>query len=275
MDNVKRNFILSVLVLLIGSAPVLAASEKEWQDAWNEAFAHGQTEVSVEFGKVNILTDTYAIEVEHVYKFHKGIGQALQYAYETGKKPALALYMDDEGDTPEKYLYALKLCRHLGIKVWLLNTAVNPNPGMKLIEEPKAVPKKRVLEPCTLIWVTDGDTIKVTWREKETFIRMLRINTPEKQKYGYKRATATLRSYMKGKNLFIELEDPEKPVTDRFKRVLAYVYAEDKNINVEMVRSGWTYYWTKFGAGKYEKQFRKAEREAKENGRGLWKWKKK
>jgi len=48
-------------------------------------------DVNVTFGRVDILTDEYAIEVDHVYKFHEGIGQVLHYAYETGKKPGLAL----------------------------------------------------------------------------------------------------------------------------------------------------------------------------------------
>ena len=115
------------LILFIFSISLFAASEKEWQEAWNNAYARGKLEVSVAFGRVDILTDEYAIEVDHVHKFHEGIGQALHYAYETGKKPGLALFIDGERDTKEKFNYAKKLANSLGIKVWLMNDIVNPN----------------------------------------------------------------------------------------------------------------------------------------------------
>jgi len=118
---------LFLLLVLFFAVSLFAASEKEWQEAWNDAYAHGKLEVSVTFGRVDILTDEYAIEIDHVYKFHEGIGQALHYAYETGKKAGLALFIDGERDTKEKFNYAKKLANSLGIKVWLMNDIVNPN----------------------------------------------------------------------------------------------------------------------------------------------------
>jgi len=47
------------------------------------------------------------------------------------------------------------------------------------------------------------------------------------------------------------------------------------NVNVEMVRLGWTTFWTKYGEGKYAGEFREAELEAREAERGLWKSKRK
>jgi len=48
-------------------------------------------EVPVNYGRIDLLTADYAIEVERVDKFHEGIGQALHYAKEPGKKPGLAV----------------------------------------------------------------------------------------------------------------------------------------------------------------------------------------
>ena len=118
---------LFLLFTLFFSVSLFAASEKEWQEAWNNAYARGKLEVSVTFGRVDILTNEYAIEVDHVYKFHEGIGQALHYAYETDKKAGLALFMDGKKDTKEKFNYAKKLANSLGIKVWLMNDIVDPN----------------------------------------------------------------------------------------------------------------------------------------------------
>jgi len=58
---------------------------------------------------------------------------------------------------------------------------------------------------------------------------------------------------------------------DIYGRILGYVWVDGTNINVEIVRAGWSPFWTKYGAGKYADEFRAAEAEAREQGRGLWK----
>lgn len=122
-----RSWLICLIIVIFSSSLAFAANEREWQEAWNIAFAHGSLEVQVTYGRVDILSDEYAIEVDHVKKFHEGIGQALHYAYETGKKPGLALFIDGEGDTMDKYKYAKHLANLLGIEVWLMNDVVNPN----------------------------------------------------------------------------------------------------------------------------------------------------
>jgi len=42
-------------------------------------------------GRIDLLTEDFAIEVDFIQKWHEGIGQALHYASATGKRPALAL----------------------------------------------------------------------------------------------------------------------------------------------------------------------------------------
>lgn len=127
------------------------------------------------------------------------------------------------------------------------------------------------LEPCTLIEVTDGDTIKVKWKNEICKIRLLRINTPEKEKIGYTDATRALEELVHGKSLYLEFEDPGTYNRDVYNRLLAYVHAEDTNTNIEMVRLGWSNYWTKYGKGKYEKAFINAEKQAQKKKQGMWK----
>jgi hypothetical protein len=42
--------------------------------------------------------------------------------------------------------------------------------------------------------------------------------------------------------------------------VLAYLFVEGTNVNVEMVRQGWSPFWTKYGRGRYAADFEAAER---------------
>lgn len=111
--------------------------------------------------------------------------------------------------------------------------------------------------------VVDGDTIHY----KGQCIRLLRINTPERGEPGFGEAKAHLESLLRGK-LRLEYEGRRK---DRYGRELCYIWCRGKNVNVEMVRAGWSPFWTKYGEGKYAKEFREAEAEAKREGRGIWK----
>jgi micrococcal nuclease len=52
---------------------------------------------------------------------------------------------------------------------------------------------------------------------------------------------------------------------------LAYVYLTDGTfLNAEIIKHGYGFAYTKFPF-KYLAEFRRYEREARENGRGLWK----
>lgn len=76
----------------------LPSNEKE--SAWRDALAehlHGQTEVVIDGGRIDVLTDQLAIEVDFQHKWHEGLGQALHYADATGKQGAVALISYSQG----------------------------------------------------------------------------------------------------------------------------------------------------------------------------------
>lgn len=100
--------------------------EVYWQHAFNELYADGATEVAVEAGRADIVNGTYAIEVDRIQKWHEAIGQALHYAKETGKQPAIALFDDGSANSAEAYAEAQKVCASEGIKVWKINDYVRP-----------------------------------------------------------------------------------------------------------------------------------------------------
>lgn len=58
---------------------------------------------------------------------------------------------------------------------------------------------------------------------------------------------------------------------DRFGRLLAYVWKGDVNLNVEMVRLGWSKFFIEYGEGRYAAEFRAAEEEARTKKLGVWK----
>jgi hypothetical protein len=99
-------------------------TERDFQEAFNKVYFHGQAkmEVPVKYGRIDLLTGDYAIEVDKLDRFHEAIGQALHYARETGRKPAIAIYIvDPKHDDEDKLKYVTRLCNYYGIKVWFIN----------------------------------------------------------------------------------------------------------------------------------------------------------
>ena len=82
-------------------APVvlLRISDATSESAWSEALASalgGRTEVPVANGRIDILSEHYAIEVDRLNKWHEGIGQAAHYSQATGKIACLALIIESD-----------------------------------------------------------------------------------------------------------------------------------------------------------------------------------
>jgi len=108
--------------------------------------------------------------------------------------------------------------------------------------------------------VVDGDTIKVKWHDEETSVRMLGIDTPERGQPGYREATCHLRK-MIGPATTVQIEfETGRPQRDRYGRLLAYVWLDGKNLNVEQVRAGHSRFITRYGRGKHAEEFERAER---------------
>lgn len=97
----------------------LAASlhpEAAYRDAW----CMGETEVQLPSGsRADCLTTNYAVEVERAPKWHEAVGQALDYAQQTGKKPAILMIIERERDW--KYWNRLKPLAHThNIRMWYI-----------------------------------------------------------------------------------------------------------------------------------------------------------
>ncbi len=123
--------------------------------------------------------------------------------------------------------------------------------------------------------VVDGDTIVVN--DKIT-VRFIGIDTPEtvdpRRPVGCfgKEASNKLKSLLSGKEVILQKDVSE---TDKYRRLLRYIFLPLPDgqilfVNDYMVREGFAKVLTFPPDVKYNEQFRQAEREAREIGRGLW-----
>jgi hypothetical protein len=105
-EEVKRYFQISVIpfLLALAASPALAAHvhpESHYQTAWC-AEHHGQVEFRLPDGaRVDCLTESNAIEFDFAPKWAEGLGQALYYGSQTGRRPGVVLIMEKPGD--ERY----------------------------------------------------------------------------------------------------------------------------------------------------------------------------
>jgi micrococcal nuclease len=118
----------------------------------------------------------------------------------------------------------------------------------------------------------DGDTlvVKQAQPERTETVRLLRVNTPEVGERGHDEATEALKALVRAGRVELEHEHPNEEKRDGFGRLLVYVIADGVNVNLELVRQGWSPFYKKYGKGRLAAEFEAAEQEAREAVRGLW-----
>ncbi len=117
----------------------------------------------------------------------------------------------------------------------------------------------------TVSKVIDGDTFSVAGGGR---VRMMGINTPEVDQYFYEEAKEVLSLMIDKTGVFLERDISD---TDKYGRLLRYVFAGDLFINLEMVKRGFANVFTVPPDVKYTDELLKAERYARDNNLGLWK----
>ena len=116
--------------------------------------------------------------------------------------------------------------------------------------------------------IVDGDTVWLRKGDERIKVRLLRIDAPESNEFGYREATEELQRQL-GDESAVSLEF-ENEREDEHGRTLAYIFVEGKNVNLAMVQSGWSPFYERYGRGKYASEFRSAEQAAKRERLGLW-----
>jgi hypothetical protein len=120
----KRIWIILALLLI----SVICYSQKQPEKYYQNVFAtiiKGKTEVVLsDQARVDIVTDTFAIEVDFAHKWAESVGQALYYNIELNKKAGVLLLVD--GRKNERYVKRLlKIAERYKITVWLMDTNTN------------------------------------------------------------------------------------------------------------------------------------------------------
>jgi micrococcal nuclease len=115
--------------------------------------------------------------------------------------------------------------------------------------------------------VTDGDTLNVRCAGRKERVRLLQIDTPEREDPLYEEAGDALETLIAGRSIELELGPEER---DDHGRLLAYVFADGENLNLAMIARGWSPYFDRYGAGAYPNEFAAAERAAREARLGIW-----
>lgn len=123
----------------------------------------------------------------------------------------------------------------------------------------------------------DGDTIKVEYNgEQKVPVRMLLIDTPETkhpklgvQKYGKEASDYTKKAVMNAKTVELEFESDGK--TDKYGRLLAYVYVDGKSLQEDLVRKGYARVAYIYKSSYIHlDEYQKAEKEAKKDKLMIW-----
>lgn len=112
--------------------------------------------------------------------------------------------------------------------------------------------------------VVDGDTVELADGRR---VRYIGINTPERDQPFYQEATDLNRELVEGKSARLEFDVAPR---DQYGRILAYVWIGEMMANMEIVSRGYANVFTVPPNVRYEAEFRAAERDARDSGRGLW-----
>jgi micrococcal nuclease len=83
-------------------------------------------------------------------------------------------------------------------------------------------------------YVVDGDTIDVNGVGR---IRLVGVNTPERGQQGYQEAKNFVKKLCLYKTVYLDIDDAKH--YDKYGRVLAVVYADNINVNAELLKRGY------------------------------------
>ncbi len=159
----------------------------------------------------------------------------------------------------------------LGVLLWEGREGLPPVSTPPAAIAPSQWSEDELYGPCTVATVIDGDTVDVLCSGSKTRVRLLRVDTPEREQPGFAEARDALRRMVGHRPLHLVFEEPGVPSWGDYGRMLAYLVNErGENLNLEMVRQGWSPFYTAFGEGRFGPQFERAEAEARKRRSGMW-----
>jgi endonuclease YncB( thermonuclease family) len=120
-------------------------------------------------------------------------------------------------------------------------------------------------DTATVVGVIDGDTIDVVQNGVTYRVRYVGVNTPERDEICYGEATGANAALVAGRTVTLVRDQSE---TDRFGRLLRFVYADGVFVNAQLIREGWAEAVEYRPDTTQTGNFQALEREAAAQGRG-------
>jgi endonuclease YncB( thermonuclease family) len=133
-------------------------------------------------------------------------------------------------------------------------------------------------DACSVIKVTDGDTITAVCSNTKIKVRLYGIDAPETEKRNKKTGKVTKLGQPYGKEAQEALEKKVKGqkirldimASDRYKRMVSIVYVDGRNANCEIVAEGWVWAYRQFLDRPHASEYIVAEESARKKRLGLW-----
>jgi endonuclease YncB( thermonuclease family) len=157
----------------------------------------------------------------------------------------------------------------LGICLITVGFLIFPREETEIVQEPP--PATTSLIPSSVHAVVtnviDGDTIEIEGGQKVRYIGIDSSETyPEAECYS-KEAKKKNEDLVLGKTVRLEKDVSE---TDKYGRLLRYVYVDNEFVNDELVKDGFAVAELVPPDEKYNQKFVESEEYARERGLGLW-----
>lgn len=130
------------------------------------------------------------------------------------------------------------------------------------------------VEKYKVIRVVDGDTLVIEYKGKNEKVRLIGVDTPESVHPDETRNTAFgekvsnySKSKLEGNEIQIEFDVQER---DKYGRLLCYVYIDGQMYNKLLLKEGLAKVATYPPNIKYVDEFVKIQKQARQNGEGMW-----
>ncbi len=143
-----------------------------------------------------------------------------------------------------------------------------------VVTESNAYTDVNKLNEYKVVRVVDGDTFVVDFNGKEEKVRLIGVDTPESVHADSSKNTKEgilvsdyTKSKLNGKTVKLEFDVSER---DKYGRLLAYVYIDGEMYNKHLLEIGYAKIATYPPNVKYVEEFKKIQKEARENKVGLW-----
>jgi endonuclease YncB( thermonuclease family) len=114
-----------------------------------------------------------------------------------------------------------------------------------------------------VVGIADGDTLTLLVGKTQIKVRLEGIDTPERAQPFGRKAGQALAKKVFGK--VVQVDDLGK---DRYGRTLGIVRLGKRNVNLELVREGWAWWYRKYSPK--NKELASAEEAARKAKQGLW-----